>query len=78
MSKYIKGLTLKVDQKTTELRNCISKGGQHDMAHFKQPLPLPMDPSFMCKGVETAKCSVFKSAVQPMRITFNGYHIDDP
>lgn len=48
------------------------------MAHFKQALPLPMDPSFMCKGVEIAKCAVFKSTVQPMRITFNGYHVDDP
>jgi len=59
----MKGLPLKVDQKTTELRSVLSKGGSHDMAHFKTPLPLPMDPTFMCKGVETAKCSVFKSAV---------------
>ena len=32
MSKYIKGLTMKVDQKTQELRSCLSKNGAHDMA----------------------------------------------
>lgn len=34
-------------------------------------MPMPSDPAVVCTGIVPEKCSVFKSAVQPMRMTFN-------
>jgi len=71
-SNHVKAQTkVKVDKKTVILREVIDKGGLHDMTTLEDPLPMPSDPSVVCTGIVPSKCSVFKSAVQPMRMTFN-------
>ena len=41
------------------------------MIKLDVPMPMPSDPRVLCTGIVPEKCSVFKSAVQPMRMTFN-------
>jgi hypothetical protein len=41
------------------------------MIEFEEELPMPSDPRVICSGIVPEKCSVFKSAVKPMRMTFN-------
>ena len=33
-------------------------------------VPLPLDPTVMLEGIVPASCSVFKSAMAPIRLTF--------
>ena len=58
------------ERKTDLLRELLSPGGAcADLAHFECPCPL--DPGVKLLGIVASGCSVFKSKVSPMRITFN-------
>lgn len=43
--------------------------GLHDLLKF-DPFPLPLDPSVMICGCYPSECSVFKSSLSPLKITF--------
>lgn len=40
------------------------------MSAFDKPLPLPIAPNLLAKGALKDKCSVFVSAMAPLRVTF--------
>jgi phosphatidylinositol 3-kinase len=73
-SNYVKSQTqVKVDGKTDVLRReLIGDGtGNHKMVDFgPNGLTCPLDPNVKLYGVIAKDCSVFKSAVQPMKMTF--------
>ncbi len=39
-----------------------------ELAHVR--VPLPLDPAVMLTGLIPEECSVFKSALSPLRLTF--------
>ena len=39
-----------------------------ELAHVR--VPLPLDPTVMLTGIVPEECSVFKSALSPLRLTF--------
>ena len=39
-----------------------------ELAHVR--VPLPLDPAVMLTGIIPEECSVFKSALSPLRLTF--------
>ena len=56
-------------KKAEALRALLSPGGVHsDLAAFACPCPL--DPSVQLLGLVPSECSVFKSAMSPLRLTF--------
>jgi hypothetical protein len=56
-------------KKAEALRGLLSPGGVHaDLAGFACPCPL--DPSVQLLGLVPSECSVFKSAMTPLRLTF--------
>lgn len=56
-------------KKAEALRGLLSPGGMHaDLAGFACPCPL--DPSVQLLGLVPSECSVFKSAMTPLRLTF--------
>ena len=71
LSSHIKRAQIPVKEKTNLLRTCLSYGGDFDMIEFTQPLPMPLNPAVMCRGIIPKKCFVIKSAMQPMKLSFN-------
>jgi phosphatidylinositol 3-kinase len=60
-----------VDTKTALLRKELVGDGQFNMQDFgPNGLTCPLDPSWKVYGVIADECSVFKSAVQPMKFSF--------
>ena len=56
-------------KKAEALRSLLCPGGVHaDLAGFACPCPL--DPSVHLLGLVPSECSVFKSAMTPLRLTF--------
>lgn len=71
LSNEIKGLKKeKIAGKERFLRKEVSKNGKHDMSHFDQSLPIPVKPNLLARGAEPTKCSVFTSALAPLRMSF--------
>ena len=68
LSSYIKEVD-KVERKKERLREAISEGGKFDMMDF-EPAPMPLDPSVKVCGIIPEKCSVFTSALCPLKLTF--------
>mmetsp|Transcript_9064 Transcript_9064/g.6813 ORF Transcript_9064/g.6813 Transcript_9064/m.6813 type:complete len:121 (+) Transcript_9064:284-646(+) len=60
----------KVDKRTATLKKVIAKGGEFDMSSFDRPKPIPIDPEVFVKAIEPNSCFVFKSAMCPMKLTF--------
>ena len=61
----------KIAGKEKFLRKEISRsGGEFDMTHFDPMLPLPLKPNLLARGAEPTKCSVFTSALAPLRMSF--------
>ena len=62
-----------MDGKTAFLRDELKglRSGKHNMLEFEKPLTCPLDPTVKLYGVKPESCNVFKSAVQPMKMTFN-------
>jgi phosphatidylinositol 3-kinase len=58
-----------VANKKNELRLVVGKNGIFDMHEFT-PVPMPLDPSLQVCGVIADKCSVFPSAMCPLKLTF--------
>jgi len=69
-SNFVKAQKGKVDKKTEILRDVIKAGGKFDLTSLPDMPPMPSDPRVKCIGIVPEKCTVFKSAVQPMRLTF--------
>lgn len=53
-------------ERTPHLRELIP---QKNLKEFP-PTPLPLDPTIIAIGIEADKCSVFKSALSPLKLTF--------
>ena len=45
--------------------------GKGELIPPSRPLPLPCDPNILLLGVKPEKCGIFKSALTPLRITFD-------
>ncbi len=56
-------------RKTERLRDMVSEAGQCGELMSLQ-VPLPLDPTVLLNGIIPASCSVFKSAMAPIRLTF--------
>jgi len=59
----------KVGEKKEELQRVLSEGGMFDMTSF-DPTPMPLDPEVQVCGIIPSKCSVFPSAMCPLKLTF--------
>lgn len=56
-------------KKAEQLRRMVGEYGQcGELAYLKCPLPL--DPGVLLTGILSEECSVFKSALAPLRLTF--------
>lgn len=56
-------------RKTERLREMVSEAGQCGELMSLQ-VALPLDPTVLLNGIIPASCSVFKSAMAPIRLTF--------
>lgn len=56
-------------RKTERLREMVSEAGQCGELMSLQ-VALPLDPTVLLNGLIPASCSVFKSAMAPIRLTF--------
>ena len=56
-------------RKTERLREMVSEAGQCGELMTLQ-VPLPLDPNVLLNGLIPSSCSVFKSAMAPIRLTF--------
>uniref|UniRef100_A0A6A7FT86 Phosphatidylinositol 3-kinase catalytic subunit type 3 n=1 Tax=Hirondellea gigas TaxID=1518452 RepID=A0A6A7FT86_9CRUS len=57
------------DQKVRFLKNSLADP-ELEVAHFPQPLPLLLDPTVMVTGVDLDSVRVFKSALEPCKLSF--------
>eukprot|EP00897_Mesotaenium_endlicherianum_P004521 jgi/Mesen1/4097/ME000215S03375 len=58
-------------RKMEKLRQILSpQGSLAELSHFSQELRLPLDPKIKVTGVIAAECSVFRSALSPLKLTF--------
>lgn len=56
-------------KRAEQLRRMVGDYGQcSELAHVT--VPLPLDPAVMLTGIIPEECSVFKSALSPLRLTF--------
>jgi len=55
--------------KLERLKEAISVGGKFEMYDF-EPTPIPLDPTVMVCGLVPEKCTIFKSALCPLKLTF--------
>lgn len=62
-------------RKTERLREMVGEAGQCGELMSLQ-VALPLDPTVLLNGLIPASCSVFKSAMAPIRLTFRvaGHH----
>lgn len=56
-------------KKVQFLRDYLSDSS-NDLLKFPEPFPLPLDPSVMICGCYPEECTVFKSSLAPLKITF--------
>lgn len=69
VSTFLQTLRGSVVRKSEVLRDLFSPSGQcFDMCHLSCPYPL--DPRIQLLGVAPEQCSVFKSALTPLRLSF--------
>lgn len=56
-------------KRAEQLRRMVGEYGQcSELAHVR--VPLPLDPAVMLTGIIPEECSVYKSALSPLRLTF--------
>ncbi|CAK0784160.1 hypothetical protein CVIRNUC_007363 [Coccomyxa viridis] len=66
INSELKGTAAK---RAEQLRRMVGEYGQcSELAHVR--VPLPLDPTVMLTGIVPEECSVFKSALSPLRLTF--------
>ena len=56
-------------RKAEQLRRMVGEYGQCGELAYLQ-CPMPLDPSVLLTGIIAEECSVFKSALSPLRLTF--------
>lgn len=75
LSTHIKGLTnLKIDKKTPLLQKLLVDTGNPEFNMLDlgaQGMTLAHEPSIRVYSVKAKSCWVFKSAVQPLKLTFH-------
>ncbi|KAG0614104.1 hypothetical protein M758_6G151500 [Ceratodon purpureus] len=64
--KNVRGSTQK---KIEKLRQLLS-GLLSELTYFDEPIPLPLEPRLMITGIIPSESSIFKSALHPLRLTF--------
>mmetsp|Transcript_7089 Transcript_7089/g.26081 ORF Transcript_7089/g.26081 Transcript_7089/m.26081 type:complete len:838 (+) Transcript_7089:153-2666(+) len=58
-------------RRADKLRSMLSSGGEWgELSHFSRTLPMLYKPSVQVDGIVASECSVFKSALHPLRIVF--------
>ena len=71
VSKALKAQGGNTDRKKERLRAMLAPAGDFGgLGSFEGALPLPHDPRVLVTGVLPRECSVFKSALSPLKITF--------
>ena len=75
LSTYIANTDGKVDLKKQKLRAAVSKGKYKHLAEFEKGVLMPLRPSIRVTGIYGPECSVFQSAMAPLRIAFK-FHKD--
>ena len=68
LSSYVKEAN-KIKQKKHRLKEAINEGGKFEMINFS-PTPMPLDPTIFVCGLDPEKCTVFPSAMWPLKLTF--------
>ena len=68
LSTYILGRSEKIDEKTGVLQAAVLEG-EHSLANLGG-LTLTHDPSIKLLSVNAKRCFIFKSAVMPLKLTF--------
>ncbi|XP_076053263.1 phosphatidylinositol 3-kinase 59F isoform X2 [Oratosquilla oratoria] len=56
-------------KKTEKLRSLLAES-ENNFTNF-EPLPLPLDPEVVVRGIISSRATLFKSALEPCRLTFN-------
>ena len=70
LSNFIKGSPIKkVDKRKILLQESVQEG-EHSLKYFEKGITVPHEPLTKIYSVVPNKCFVFKSAVQPMKLTF--------
>ena len=75
LSTYIANTDGKVDAKKTKLRESVGKGKYKSLTTFEKGVLMPLRPSIRVTGIVAPECSVFQSAMAPLRIAFK-FHKD--
>ena len=58
-------------RRADKLRTMLASGGEWgELSHFSKPIPMLYKPSVHITGIVASECSVFKSALHPLRIVF--------
>lgn len=69
-SKELKTAGGRADRKSAHLREMLSENGScGELATLR--VPLPVEPSILLTGLLPQECSVFKSAMSPLMLTFS-------
>ena len=68
MSGYVNGFN-RINEKKERLREALREGGKYEMEDF-EPKPMPLDPKVYVCGIYPEQCSVFTSAMAPLKLTF--------
>ncbi|KAF2434393.1 phosphatidylinositol 3-kinase catalytic subunit [Tothia fuscella] len=69
ISKDIRASRLRLDQKVDRLKHFMADP-KNELITINPPMPLPLDPTVMIIGVFPEESSVFKSSLNPLKITF--------
>jgi len=77
LATVIKDPKIKSNEKKAKLQQLVSKSQRFDMSYFDVPKPMPIDPKVLVRGIIPEKCFVFKSAMCPLKLTFNALNQDD-
>ena len=63
----------KLQTKKETLRRLVNQDGMYDMRRFDPPLPMPIEPKLMVHGIEAKSCTMFQSAMCPLKLDFYTY-----
>jgi hypothetical protein len=64
----------KLQTKKETLRRLVNQEGIYDMRRFDPPLPMPVEPRLLVHGIEASSCTMFQSAMCPLKLDFYTYN----
>ena len=75
LSTFIGNVDGKADDKKAKLRHTVTKGKFKGLSEFEKGVLMPLRPNIRVTGIFGPECSVFRSAMAPLRIAFK-FHKD--